>query len=756
MANGKRKQVIIERIGRSFALLFNRATMYRYDHPYAVQSTAELYRHLAKMLKDQSPLVIILSRDQFYIEDEAFDPRLNTGRMASHFDKAGVQSVSFQDGLAISELREFIRIFSDLTAYPTAEVMKRGLLNAGCAHIRINHVFYQKMTEDDAVVSRDHLQDAESTTASLDRTDPAHADFMDVMAGGLILEELEKALSIGSIVENPTAASRALIQSEMAASGGGYPEGDGDGTGGGGGSGSDGTAGEVEEAGSRSGPVIVKHLGRIREEMEAAADDMEGAGLAELAEAVFDLKRKLLNGIDIQKAGGVVFEDEDRIREEADALTDSVFIRLVIQEYGKGSVTVKRLAQVIRRLIPDPAEIQRLMPALKKALLAEGMPPEDFLVLGNELKKELQSEELAKLLKQSAQEFGVDGESVVKEVLTHPQMAAEMIYLASEIRKAKNDEGLLTELLVEYVERAGTGLALERAAEDGMAEDAHLKGVMGRIQSEMIDRLKTKNIDGDLLESVEQRLKNRLEEVVTKLKSEWGAGQGVPVRTDDLKRFGILGILEEGAGDDEELPQILDQVRGSLRKRGINENNFNAIYDELLKGKIAWQKRAEKRDLPLGVLNRSSILYFLEKEIGRAVRYGSTFSAVMLAVIRATPSRKVEPNAIRQRDIQKAVLDRLVHIVRSTDFVGTLGGGKVMVILPMIQPNESRMARRRIVGQFHGEPLTINDVPVVVKLASATTDFHPKQTANLKSFLKRAESSLQDMAARLRHIQDLM
>jgi GGDEF domain-containing protein len=241
-----------------------------------------------------------------------------------------------------------------------------------------------------------------------------------------------------------------------------------------------------------------------------------------------------------------------------------------------------------------------------------------------------------------------------------------------------------------------------------------------------------------------------------KLKREWGMGQSIPVRSEDLRRFSILGVLEEGAGDDEDLPQILDQIRGSLRKRGVHEANFNAVYEELIKGKIAWQKREEKKSLPLGVLNRSSILYFLEKEIGRALRYGSVFSAVMLAVIRATPSRRVEPGTIRHTDIQKAVLDRLVAIVRSTDFVGTLGGGKVMVVLPMVHPNESRIARRRIVGEFHGEPLTIADTPVVVKLASSTTDFHPQQTATLKAFLARAESGLQEMAARLRHIQELM
>ncbi|MGD9018533.1 MAG: hypothetical protein PVH30_14190, partial [Desulfobacterales bacterium] len=588
MADAKLKKTAVERIGRHFALLFNRATMYRHDHPYSVQSITELHGHLTRGLEVQNPLVILLSHEQFYIEDEAFDPRLNTARMATHFDKAGIQSVSFHKGVSITELQEFARIFIDLTGYPDAEAMKNGLLRSGVSTIRINHVFFQKMTEDDAVVSRDQVPGTEAAP-DVGQSAPGQPDFMDAMAGGLILEELEKAFSIRGIIENPSAASRALIQADMSA---------------------------AADAGGEqaSGPVIVKHLGHLRQEMEAAEEGVEGVGLAELAEAVFDLKRKLLNGIDIQKAGGVFFEDEERIRDEADGLTDAVFIRLIRQEYQKGKVSVVRLAQIVRRLIPDPSEIQRLMPEMKIALLDEGMTPEEFLTLGNELKKELQSEALAQLLKKSAQEFGVDGESVVREVLTHPQMAAEMIYLASEIRKSKGDENALTDVLVDYVERVGESLALEEVAEDGDTGEAHVKGVMGRIQSEMLDRLKTKNLDDDLLKSVEERLKSRLEDVMDKLKREWGGGQSIPVRSEDLRRFSILGVLEEGAGDDEDLPQILDQIRGSLRKRGVHEANFNAVYEELIKGKIAWQKREEKKSLPLGVLNRSSILYFLEKE----------------------------------------------------------------------------------------------------------------------------------------------
>ena len=95
---------------------------------------------------------------------------------------------------------------------------------------------------------------------------------------------------------------------------------------------------EEEGRQGKSGPVIVKQLSRLRGEVEKVAPEMEGAGLAELAEAVFDMKRKLLSGIESHKTTGVVYEDEALIREEADQLTDRVFIQLVRQEYRGGNV----------------------------------------------------------------------------------------------------------------------------------------------------------------------------------------------------------------------------------------------------------------------------------------------------------------------------------------------------------------------------------------------------------------------------------
>jgi GGDEF domain-containing protein len=731
MSKAKLKKTEFDRVGRSFALLFNRSTMYQTDHPYTAQSITDFSKTIAKGLEVQSPLVIIMNRDQFFIEEEPFDPRLNTARMVSHFKKAAVQSISFEKGVRSTDVSDFVRIFIDLTVFPNAEAMKAELSRKGVSSIKINHVFYKKVTEDDEVVSREELQKAADERGSAFGGDQG-SSILDVVAGGLVAEELEQAMSLRMVIDNPGAASRAMIDSDLV------------------------HAGDDQAGGGKSGPVIVKQLTRLRSEVEKVAPEMEGAGLAELAEAVFDMKRKLLSGIESRKTTGVIYEDETLIRQEADNLTDRVFIHLVRQEYRGGEISVKRLAQILRRLVPDPSELQRLMPILKQALLEEGMPPTDFAELVEELGRELQSQGLAHVLKQSAATIGVDGEDLVKEILTSPQIAAELIYLSAEIRKGTGDEKLLSDLLVDYVERVGGQLSMDEAVQEGGAEGSHLDKIYRRVQSQILDRLKSKDVKSDILQEVEDRLKRRMESMLERLQVDWDKRQALPVDAKELREFSILGALEAGTDEGEELHSILDHVRSTLQERGIDETNFKAVYQEIVKGRIAWKKQKEKKDLPSGALNRSSILFFVEKEIQRAVRYGTPFSIVLLAIVRAIPRAKTAPGAINQNDVYQAALERLARIVRDPDMVGSLDKSRMIWLLPMTIPEDVQTARQRIVGELHRHVYNIKGIPLKIRLATAVKDFSHEELPPLRTFLKRAETSLHEMVVRLRNIKDLM
>ena len=120
MLTDKQKKLLFERFGRCFFVLFSRATMYTINHPITVQALDDLQKALIKILEQADPLVFIMNREQFFIEDEIFDPKINTERMVTHFKKAKIESISFEKGIKTLELTRFLHIFINIQKYPSA------------------------------------------------------------------------------------------------------------------------------------------------------------------------------------------------------------------------------------------------------------------------------------------------------------------------------------------------------------------------------------------------------------------------------------------------------------------------------------------------------------------------------------------------------------------------------------------------------------------------------------------------------------
>ena len=86
-AKSKIPKEISSKIGRSFALLYNRLSMYNLEHPFTSQSLEDFYGTVEEGLGHYSPIVVIMYKDQFFVEEEPLDPRLNTSKMLAHFKK---------------------------------------------------------------------------------------------------------------------------------------------------------------------------------------------------------------------------------------------------------------------------------------------------------------------------------------------------------------------------------------------------------------------------------------------------------------------------------------------------------------------------------------------------------------------------------------------------------------------------------------------------------------------------------------------
>jgi GGDEF domain-containing protein len=409
-------------------------------------------------------------------------------------------------------------------------------------------------------------------------------------------------------------------------------------------------------------------------------------------------------------------------------------------------------------VIPVYAELQRLLPKLKDALLAEGMSLKDFLELTGEIEKEITNTAITGALKKSAEGIGVSGEDLLREITSNPTEAAELIYLASEIRKGTGDKKALTDVLVTYIEKISGNMALESlsATDDGGVE--HLKSVISHVESEILERLKLKDMGSNVIDNVAERLNDRMDKFLEKLEISFAKRQST-FGTWDLETTSLARLLEENVGDTEQLKILLQKVKDTFKDQPTGEFRLDAIKFELddIKNETDASKEddAKQTSLPKGIHNRKNILYFIEKEIFRAVRYQTPFSVVTFSMLKAVPQKKFAAGTITREGITYAILEILSKISRDTDVVGVLDQKKIIALMPMTIEEDAKLALRRLLKSIHSSLLKVNDIPLEVRCAGAVTPFDKEKTPVLKDYIRKAEHDIYDMVQRIKNLQTL-
>ncbi len=761
--------------GRSFFLLFNRSTMYDANHPFCLQAVDEFLPTIQDILRVHSHLVFIMNQEKFFVDEEPIDPRINTSKMVAHFKKAGIQSISFYQGLTRHDTMAFIEIFKATNLYSNAGKMKAELESRGIVSIKINHVFYKKVSKDEEVISR---QTFEKMTLENDDGGPGGSKkmFMDMVLESVMMEEFEKTLTIKNITEHPEDVSKGMIEADLNTWKQSHAEdkepgkvlvhqlqmmeaevgkhlsgfgsmGDGTGRGPADGNGSgDSGSGDSGSAEGTGNQVSGDGLGEGKD---------GSAEMSDLAEAVFKMKKNLLDGIKLQKSLGTSYSNEDDIVDKANEITDKVMIQLVKNEYQSGKITPSRLAQLLKRLVPEVSELKRLMPQIKKALLQEGMPLAEYLNLVQELSHELQSEELSKVLQESAETVGLDGAELVQEIRDNPAQAAELIYLAAEIRKGGEDESVLSDILVEYVEQIGSKLALDTAKKENVEGDQHLRKVMDNVESQILGRLKKMDVNSDVIERLEEKLNSRVDKLFETFKDQWKHTIADAPGEDVKKDLSVLQILEKSAGDNEELSNILRSIRHEAESRDLDENDFKNVFDAIRQQKQDKEKQKDKKIKFTGVLDSEGLIFLLEKEISRAVRYDLPFATISFSVVSAKAEKITDKPQISQKLIVEAVLNRLGTELRGADMAALVDKNKLVGFLPMTPPDEAKLALNRHLRLLNTKPVEVMGHPVTIRVAGAITNFDVKRTPDSKAFYQAMNTDLTEMVQRIKNIHGL-
>jgi len=710
---------------RVVALLFNRATMYQSNHPYVKQTIDDFHSGVEHILKTISPLVFLMNRDQFFIDKEPLHAGANVSRIVAHFNKAEIQSITFESGLAKSELRTFLDVFTSLDEYPNANEMKKALAARGVKHMKINHVMFRKVTEDDEVISREALKDLAPQTNEDERK--SKKLFIEMMMERLLGEELRGILTIENLLKDPAALSKKMTEIDLAGISGGEAE------------------------GTRPGVVLVHQLEMLGEELEKNLLEDQNTNLPEISGALFEMKKRLLQGIEAEKSLNIKYSNEEMILDKVNEITDNVVLRIVRDEYKTGKTSTVRLAQIVRRLVPETAELKRLLPKIRSALIGEGMALAEYLHFVREIGKELESEELVNILQESSEEIGVDGEILIEEIKKNPLQAAELIYLAAEIRKGSGDEQALSDLLVDYVERLGPKLTTDIGKDGKAGCEQHLRQVLTSIESGIVGRLKGMDFKDDLLERLEKRFKDQIDGILEKVKLDWlhsRSGSGKDVR----KELSVLELLEQTVADGDELGEILDVIRKKVQSKEIDKDNFAQIYAEITREQASRAVEMKER-MPRGVIEAPILTLLIEKEITRARRYSLPFSALSFSLVKAVPKSPVPSGKISYQKFMAATFEAISKVVREADIIGELGRNRIVVLLPMTDGSNAKLALNRCLKKLHASPLNVDGTPLEIRLAGVAIAYDFIRTPDAGSFVQTLINELVQMERRIKNLQ---
>ena len=871
-----------DRCSRNFVLLFNRVMMYQIGHPQVEQSIDNFYLIVQKLLEAVSPITFIHNHEQFFIDQEPVDPRINTQRIKNHFKKTGIQSISFEKGIDKNEIRAFLEIYDAPNKYPDVDAMKKKLKARRVQHLKINHIIFIQATEDDELVSRDAIRTM-SPELSEEAQTKSKKLFLDTVLESVLSEEFEKTFVIENLMNNPTELSRNMVEADLASfnenSAKGvqpgqvlshqldivkqevdknlcseegvdlpkmaaavldmesqlkkeievqkthdilYP---------------DETeifdkateikdnvlvqaiknksrAGEIStshinqimqdfgldkndmprispkiknaiadttfgvenllknpaefsknmvqadlansrksDAGdSRPGQVLLNHLETLKKDVEKSLYAANESDLPGIISALFGMKKHLIAEMESKKALEVAYANENEILVKVNDITDNVLLQLLKDEYRTGKISTSRLAQIIRRLVPEADELKRLLPKIKTTLLGEGMLLSEYIKLVQELSKELQNEELAKILQSSAEEIGISGESLIQEIKKDPAQASALISLATEIRNSTGDEKVLSNLLVDYIEQLGSEGKLNISKEDVEKGDRHLRQVIKDIESKIVGQLRDMNIKDDIAGQLEKRLNDRMDEVFEKVKLEIIQSTSGMGDKDSLAGLSILDILLQNVGDDDDLGEILDTIRARAPSEDIDVNNFTEIYARIVKEqKRKTEKRREQTSKE--IINPQAMIIFLEQEMFRAKRYNLPFVVLAFSLVSAKPKTDVPSDAISQWHLENALLDRLLTAVRDSDVVGMFGINKIGVLLPHTPEGGGERSLRRCIRLMHSKPIQLNNIPFEFKLAGVHSEFDLTQAPDIKVFVDALLNELLTLEIRLKNIQ---
>ncbi|GEM_PF-1055545 len=695
-------------IARTFNLAFNNAFMFGGEHQSTKDSSANFFIMLEQAFSLAEIVTVSVERGSVYLENHCVDKLVSVPRITSRFTKAGIQSVSFDKTATLEALQTLFYMIGSLADFRDMATMQHYLENNHISGVRLNYVVYQKVTVDEAVVNKGVLSETQviSSLQTTNRGDNGESDSVDIRTG------VAEILSLGNAVYGKGASGAT-----------------------------------AEETGNMSQTEYDRF---ISTQIKAISGQLNGSGGSEddtplsasdMLESVYKLKENILEHARIQQATGALDTADELAINEVNQLSYQVIVRLIKEEYRNDkSISVKRLAQIIRRMLPDIKELKYLLPQLKDALFAEGMSPADYLLLVKELSKELASDELTQVMAEASELIGLTFNELVDGIKDAPEEAARLIILASEIKNGgvTADDQQMSAVLSDYIEKVSRSLALQSPEVSTNGGGGMLKAAVSRIEQEILERLKAQKINPDTVAEVAKNLASQFNETVSSLKGDWVKNSINSSSKPDEEL--VLSVFEQVIENGKYGYNVTEEIRSHLIKKGYAPESLDEII------KKAHLRTASvvnhSLEIPSGVYNWSNTDFFLDREVKLNQRYNTPFSTILISyekVMDPWTTAVLEITSDLTNQLTNQSLELLKELMkRDTDIIGVYAAPTTafpMMILPMTELSGAFYIQKRLHKNFIKHKFMVNGIIVQVEPRITTLGYNKKLAPDKNAYL---------------------
>ena len=701
-SGGPLDQKVTEQFARSFNMVYSNALIYQSTHPLTKRSVEDFGTILGQVLAKVEMVTLMLERDALYVEEWRVDTKMNASRVVGGFKKVGIQSIAFERGVTIDEIQTMVTMLREAGSFQNLDAMKEYLQRQNVRRIRLNYVLYKKITTDEKVVDKDAAVGGAGPAAS--GTSAVNEKVLEGMAG---------LFSLAGLIGSPQTIAQNLVTA------------------------TDGQAPDSQRA------MVLGALRNLSDRVGAKSGDGFSPTPDQLMEAILRLKSDLQEGLDVQKQMGRIINDDGVLVGEMDKLTYQVIVRMAQDEYRTGQISVKRLAQIIRRMLPDVSELKRLLPMLKAGLISEGMSLGDFLFLVRELNLELKSDGLAQALEQGAEHVGLSVDEIIQGIKSNPQEAARLIVLATEIRKGtQGDDSQVSSLLTDYVERVSAEMALQSNQDTRPENSSSMEKMLTGLEQQLLTKMKAQGTSATVIKLVEAELSKRLPTAVRGLKTDWlfdVVAKGRDLSVGDLVH--LLGTVVENEAD---LSDLREPFSATLQAQGHSPEKVAEVLDRV-NARLKVRDGLATQPLPRGVLNVNNTVYFLQREIGLNLRYSNPFSTVMITVVRSKVDgtwNELTPEECSQ--VFPEIYTALTKLLRDLDIIGSIGAlarNVPFVILSMTDPEGATVVRKRLEDRLGSMRYPLKGAQTEMRLAISTASFSRESATDLKTFLETIKTT---------------